>query len=207
MQDPSPECLEAALALLLYLGHTKNQFLNYDGSTKAPLGMRKDEVISKNINENNGFIAYSDSSWHKTDELGFNSFGFILYLFGGPVAFASKSLKVVALSSAEAEYAAASYTCKEIEFIRNICMELGFPLMGRVVLAVDNTAAIQIGENAGVTGRTKHFTDAIHFVRHLIDHGRITMTHVPTDLQRADGFTKPLEKIKFIEWVKDVMCG
>ena len=48
-------------------------------------------------------------------------FGFGIYMYGGLVSFASKQLKTVAFSSCEAEYAAASYTCKEIEFIRNIC--------------------------------------------------------------------------------------
>ena len=117
-------------------------------------------------------------------ELGFNSFGYVIYLFGGPVSFASKKLKVVALSSAEAEYAAASYTCKEVEFVRNLLRDLGFPLLQRVVLAVDNSAAKQICENMGVTGRTKHFQDAIHYVRHLYDHNKIHIEHVRTHLQR-----------------------
>ena len=64
-------------------------------------------------------------------------FGFVVYFYGGPIAFSSKRLKVVALSSAEAEYAAASYTCKEIVFIRNVCNDLGVQLDGPAVLAVD----------------------------------------------------------------------
>ena len=147
-------------------------------------------------------MAYSDSSWHKTNELGFNSFGYVVYMFGGPVSFASKLLKIVALSSAEAEYAAASYTCKEIEFVRNLCTDLGFPLKEQVVLAVDNTAAVDIAYNLGVTARTKHFNDAIHFVRNLVDHKRLCVKHVATDLQRADGFTKPLDKRLFVPWAR-----
>ena len=70
------------------------------------------------ISSNSGFVAYSDSSWHKPDELGYNMFGYVVFLYGGPVAFAAKRLKIVAHSSAEAEYAASSYSrrspCKEI---------------------------------------------------------------------------------------------
>ena len=58
------------------------------------------------------------------------------------MSFASKQLKTVAFSSCEAEYAAASYACKEIEFVRNICFDMGVSLQGRLVLALDNTAAI-----------------------------------------------------------------
>ena len=117
------------------------------------------------------------------------------------MSFGSKLLKIVALSSAEAEYAAASYTCKEIEFVRNLCTDLKLPLKEQVVLAVDNKAAIDIAYNIGVTGRTKHFTDAIHYVRFLVDHKRLCVKHVATDLQRADGFTKPLDKRMFVSWV------
>ena len=108
-----------------------------------------------------------------------------LYLFGGVVSFASKFLKVVAMSSAEAEYAAASQTCREMTYIRNVCGDLGLVLRGRLCLAVDNTAAIAICENPGVTARNKHFSDAVHYVRHEYDHGRIRLVFVTTDKQRA----------------------
>ena len=199
MSDPSPDCFEAAMSLLLYVGHTKHKGISFDGSCEAMPGLR-DKDSSAMITSNMGFQAFSDASWHKGDELGFNSFGYVVYMYGGPVSFASKLLKVIALSSAEAEYAAASYTCKEIEFVRNVCSDLGFPLQSRVMLAVDNTAAVQIIENSGVTARTKHFQDSIHYVRQLYNLQRLAVKHVVTSLQRADGFTKPLEKRLFLQW-------
>ena len=117
------------------------------------------------------------------------------------MAYASKLLKVVAFSTAEAEYAAASYTCREIEFVRHLCESLGHVLKGALVLCVDNTAAIDIAHNLGVTARTKHFTDAIHYFRDLVDRMCVLPVHVTTDRQRADGFTKPLPKHLFLPWV------
>ena len=131
------------------------------------------------VSSNHGFVAYSDASWHKPDSLGYNMFGYVVYLYGGPVAFAAKRLKVVAHSSAEAEYAAASYSSKEVAFVRNVCVELGVELSGPVCLGVDNTAAITIANNRGVTGRTKHFNDAIHYIRHMI----VRVRYVPTRFQ------------------------
>ena len=61
-----------------------------------------------------------------------------VYLMGGLISFASKNLKVVALSSAEAEYAAASYTCKELTFVRNILNDLTTCMSS--VLGVERTA-------------------------------------------------------------------
>ena len=204
MQDPSVDCYNAAINLLLYVGRTRHYHLRYSGSTSAPEGLSPAEEIGSN----SGFVAYSDSSWHKPDELGYNMFGYSVFLFGGLVAFAAKRLKVVAHSSAEAEYAASSYASKEIAFVRNVCCELDLDLLhGPVCLAVDNKAAITIAENRGVTGRTKHFSDAIHYVRHMIDHLIIKVRYVSTNHQLADGFTKPLDKYKFRAWCERILCG
>ena len=100
----------------------------------------------------------------------------------------------MALSSAEAEHAAASYTCREVVFIRNVLVDLGFPIKHPTVICVDNKAAIEIAHNIGVTSRNKHFVDAIHYLRHQVDHLVIVPTHVLTRHQRADGFTKCLGK-------------
>ena len=77
----------------------------------------------------------------------------------------------------------------------------------RLCLAVDNTAAIAICENPGVTARNKHFSDAVHYVRHEYDHGRIRLVFVTTDKQRADGFTKPLESAAFHKWRRHIISA
>ena len=203
MHDPSVACYSAAIDLLLYVAHTKHYHLRYGGGTSAPEGLAHAKEVSSNL----GFVAYSDSSWHKPDHLGYNMFGYVVFLFGGPVAFAAKRLKVVAHSSAEAEYAASSYACKEVAFVRNVCSELELGLSGPVCLAVDNEAAIKIAQNRGVTGRTKHFSDAIHYVRHMIDHLFVRVRYVSTHHQLADGFTKPLAKPTFRVWCSRLLCG
>ena len=108
---------------------------------------------------------------------------------------------MVAFSSCEAEYAAASACCKEIEFIRNICHDLGVNLHGRLVLGVDNTAAIDVAHNVGVSSKTKHFDRAMHYLRDLTQLKRVIPAFVKTDLQWADGYTKALDKSKFVTWV------
>ena len=73
-------------------------------------------------------MAFSDSTWRRPNHHGYNMFGVVVYLMGAPVSFTSKQLKVVALSSAEAEYVAASYACHEVVFVRNVLVDPGFPL-------------------------------------------------------------------------------
>ena len=110
--------------------------------------------------------------------------------------------------NSEAEYAAASYRkycCKEIEFVRNICADLGVVLYGRLVLAVDNTACINIAYDVGVSGRTKHFDRAIHYLRDLTQLKRVLPAWVDTHRQRADGYTKALDKSTFKRWTLKVI--
>ena len=198
MHDPSPDCYYAAIDLLLYVVNTKHKHIHFTGSVKTPAGM--DPSMSANICANSGLIAYSDASWRRPDKLGFSMFGFVIYLFGAPVCYAAKKLKIVALSSAEAEYAAATGTCKEIIFIRNLLSDLNLDLHGETILAVDNKACIQISENHGVTGRTQHFSEALHFIRHCVDHKVVKPVFVRTAFQHADGFTKALGKGPFRDW-------
>ena len=206
MHDPTAEAHAAALDLLLFVSNTANTTLSFSGSASAPDGPLKhynsDTSLSPHIERNHGFVAYSDASWHKPDKLGYNMFGYVLYLYGGPISFASKRIKVITQSSAEAEYAAAAYACKEIAFVRKLCDFLGVGLSGPTVLAVDNKAAIEIAQNMGVTGRNKHFEDSIHYFRHLVDHQSVTPVFVSTDKQKADGLTKPLQGGKFTDWCK-----
>ena len=57
--------------------------------------------------------------------------------------------------------------------------------------AVDNSAAVKISEQLGVSKLTKHFAFAAHRIRDEVEHLRLRCKHVSTDDQTADIFTKP----------------
>ena len=160
--------------------------MHFPGVVKAISGI--DPSLRESINTSGGLIAFSDSMWRRPNHHGFNMFGFVIYFMGAPRSFASKQLKVVALSSAEAEYAAASYTCREVVFVRNVLVDLGFPITRRTVICVDNKAAIEIDHNIGGTSRNKDFVDAIHCFRHLVEQSLrmcLRNTNVQTALPNA----------------------
>ena len=203
MHDPTKEAYEAALDLLMYIHTTSHLHISFTGSRDPPLGVSRD--VHPSVMRSSGMLAYSDASWNKPDKLGFNMFGYVVYVYGGPVSFAAKRLKVVVTSSAEAEYAGAANTCKEVMFVRSLCDFLRIPVAGPSVLAVDNDAAIKIAQNMGVTARNKHFQEALHYFRHLCDHQYVLPTFVTTKNQRADGFTKALDGNTFKVWQKYVV--
>ena len=104
MHDPTPQAYYAAVDLLLYVSNS-SLTLHFPGLSKAPSGI--DPSMRESISASGGLVAFSDSTWRRPNHLGFNMFGFVVYFMGAPISFTSKQLRVVALSSAEAEYAAA----------------------------------------------------------------------------------------------------
>ena len=45
--------------------------------------------------------------------------------------------------------------------------------------------------------RTKHIAVKFHYIRELLNKGIIDLYYISTNEQKADGLTKPLDKIKF----------
>jgi hypothetical protein len=58
---------------------------------------------------------------------------------------------------------------------------MGFEVYGPIVMAVDNTAAIDIAQDVGVTKRNKHFERALHYIRREVSMLRAKLFYVPTD--------------------------
>ena len=72
------------------------------------------------------------------------------------------------------------------------------PVNGCAILGVDNSAAIDIANDYGVSARTKHFERVLHFVRESVADLRVRLVFVRTVNQLADLFTKPLGKSDYI---------
>ena len=57
----------------------------------------------------------------------------------------------------------------------------------------DSTSAINISKNPVQHSRTKHIDIRYHFIRALVDSGILLLTHVSSESQLADLFTKALD--------------
>jgi len=125
--------------------------------------------------------------------------GYVVILNGGVISYyASKKLKIVAMSSCEAEYSAASMAAKDLVFVRNLCRDLNFEIHAQVMLYVDNSACIDVCKDPGVNSKTKHFNRAIHFIRDEYNCLRVDISFVPTAYNMVDHLTKVLQKSAFI---------
>ncbi|KAL1510241.1 hypothetical protein AB1Y20_006566 [Prymnesium parvum] len=194
---------DSAIDLLLYVRDSSTAHLHFPGTPILPPNLPP--KIAETIQNQCGLHAFSDASWHKPNSMGYNMYGYAVYLYGGIVSFCWKQIKVVTLSSAEAEYAAAAHTTREVLFVQNMLSDLNVEIKKPTVIFIDNQAAIKIAENLGVTARNKHFEDSIHFFRHQVDHRRVVPVHISTKLQKADGFTKLLDNSAFKLWKTNVV--
>ena len=106
------------------------------------------------------------------------------------MAWKSKSMKSVVLSTTEAEYVAASEVVKEIKFLYQMLrsMEIKVPLPIKV--QVDNVGAIWLANNSCVSERTKHVDLRLHFVRDMIKDQVIEINFVKSAENDSDIMTK-----------------
>ena len=68
--------------------------------------------------------------------------------------------------------------------------------MNKISLLCDNESAIKIAHNPVQYSRTKHIDIRHHFLRDHVQGEDIVISHVRTEDQLADIFTKPLDEKK-----------
>ena len=66
--------------------------------------------------------------------------------------------------------------------------------MKKIPLLCDNESAIKISHNLVQHSRTKHIDIRHHFLRDHVQREDIVISHVKTEAQLADIFTKPLHE-------------
>jgi hypothetical protein len=111
----------------------------------------------------------------------------------------------VALSTAEAEYMAASAAVQEAVHLRELLKSVGAAQRSATSIYEDNQAAIALSKNPMVSKRTKHIDIRCHFVRERAEIGEIELVYIPTADQIADIFTKPLPFAQFAELRKKML--
>ena len=93
--------------------------------------------------------------------------GYFVFFCGVPIAWKSKSMKSVVLSTTEAEYMAVSEVVKEIKFVCQLLISMQIKVQLPIKIEVGNVGAIWVANNCGVSERTKHVDTRADFVRSL----------------------------------------
>ncbi|CAI7822433.1 unnamed protein product [Closterium sp. NIES-53] len=105
--------------------------------------------------------------------------------------------ELIALSSTEAEFIAASAAVREGMYLMELLQEAKVTMNWHFTLLCDNRSAIKIANKLGYVNRTKHIALRYFFVKYEIDNGKVKLTYCPTGDMAADFLTKKLPRQKF----------
>ncbi|PNX61424.1 copia-type polyprotein, partial [Trifolium pratense] len=105
-------------------------------------------------------------------------------------SWCSKKEPVVALSSCEAEYIAASLSTCQAIWLKNLIEEISQDKCETVTLKIDNVSAINLAKNPIAHGRSKHIKLRFHYLREQVSNGNLALMHCRSEEQVADLLTK-----------------
>ena len=192
LQAPRQIHLDAARRILRYLYATRNMPLVYPRVSPAELQV----------------TCLVDSSWQNDVDTRRSRYGYAIYVGRALVSWCSKLHATVSMSSAEAEYTAATEAGKHVKWVRSL---LQFALPGTSMPATrmfeDNAACRTMASCARVSGRNKHFELRQHYIRELVKAGIVTLCEISTANQVADIFTKPLARPGFEKHRSQLLHG
>ena len=180
LNSPTQAHFIFATKILRYLNATKSLCLTYTKSKEPNL------------------ICYADSSFADDVESCRSRYGFAIFFGKALISWKSKLGPGVKLSTAEAEYICALHASKEIMWIKNMLKELYLGDDKPVTIHEDNQACIHMAQNPIVSGRNKHMSTKMHYLRERIQEGDIKLKYIPTKQQLADILTKNLPAALFL---------
>ncbi|GMP75039.1 hypothetical protein CsSME_00032259 [Camellia sinensis var. sinensis] len=138
---------------------------------------------------------FSDTDWAGCADDRKSTSGGCFYLGNNLVSWHSKKQNAISLSTVEAEYIAAGSCCAQMLWMKQMLHDYGIE-QNTLTLFCDNTSAINISKNHVQHSRTKHIDIRHHFIRELVEEGLVVLEHIPTEHQKADIFTKPLDLLR-----------
>ncbi|KAH9782976.1 hypothetical protein KPL71_009140 [Citrus sinensis] len=185
MANPGGEHWIAMKRILRYIRGTSDVALCYGGSEFTVRG-------------------YVDSDFAGDLDKRKSTTGYVFTLAGATVSWVSKLQTVVALSTTEAEYMAATQACKEAIWIQRLLEELGHK-QEKISVFCDSQSALHIARNPVFHSRTKHIGVQYHFVREVVEDGSVDLQKIHTKENLADVLTKPINTDKFV-WSRS-SCG
>lgn len=187
LTNPSAQHHEAATRLLEYLFATKEYAIQYE---EGDMEVR-------------AFLCYSDASFADNKDRK-SSQGWIMTLFGGPIAWKASKQATVTTSSTEAELLALSETTKEAMYLRRLFEAIGLRLDEDLAIDCDNTQTINLvtKDDMKLNTRLRHVDIHNHWLRQEYREGRVNIRWLKTDQMPADGLTKALPRQKHEAFIK-----
>jgi hypothetical protein len=196
--SPPLAAWQAAITVLLYLYHTRDSCITYGGRSDYLRCDTEPKVNMDALQQNSGLMCWSDASWGTIRSHG----GHVITYMGAAICWVSRRLKVVCLSSTEAETVAGVAATKDVRFVLHILDFFGVRIVEPVPLLIDNAGMWFNIRNDGVSGRTRYWDLWMHFTREMYRKGMLEPHKVDTTEERADIFTKAMSMKAMADYFK-----
>ena len=141
-----------------------------------------------------GFV---DANWAASPTDRKSTSGGLFSIGSTVVSWYNKKQRSVALSSAEAEYMAASLAACEGIWMRKILVGLFGSHLDPTVIYYDNQSCIKLSANLVFHDRSKHIDIRYHHIRDCVQRRIMLLSYILTEGQDADILMKALTKRKF----------
>jgi Reverse transcriptase (RNA-dependent DNA polymerase) len=194
---------QAALQVLIYLRDTAEfGMIYYAGSAQ--------QIILSDINPI--FTSYADADWAGDVDDRKSLTGIVIQLadlknylerpVGDVIYYRCKKQSCISLSTTESEYYALGELTQQVVWLRRLLSELGFQQTVPTPAFQDNQACAKLATSEMLSVRSRHIDVKAHYTRHAVKHLLMQICLLPTQLMRADLFTKNLPVADFIKF-----CG
>ena len=90
----------------------------------------------------------------------------------------------------------ATYAAKEVLWLRQLISQIFGAPLETTTLFSDNQSAIVLTKEHHYHARTKHINVCFHFIRWIVEDGKLRLIYCPTEEMVADIFTKALVSMK-----------
>ena len=179
LENPGEAHWEAVKRVFRYLSGTRELALTYG-------------------RERHDLLGFTDADGASQDHRRAIS-GHAFIMDGGAISWSSRKQELVTLSTAEAEYVAATHAAKESIWLRRLKGTLYNLPTKATTLFCDNQAALRLAQADNYHARTKHIDIRFHFIRDTVERGEISLAYCPTDDMTADLLTKALPRWKVVQ--------
>ena len=85
---------------------------------------------------------------------------------------------------------------KEVMWMRNLLIEIGYTLSELFTLFMDNNSAISVAKNLTHHSKIKHVDLRLHWLRDVMESGYLFPVHLSIHKMPADLLTKALPRVK-----------
>ncbi|GKB47393.1 putative ribonuclease H-like domain-containing protein [Tanacetum coccineum] len=140
--------------------------------------------------------AYTDSDYAGASLDRKSTTGGCQFLGSRLISWQCKKQTVVANSTTEAEYVAASNCCGQVLWIQNQMLDYGYNFMNTKIF-INNESTICIVKNPVFHSKTKHIKIRHHFIRDSYKKRLIQVIMIHTDHNVADLLTKAFDVCRF----------